>query len=86
MAIKTISLEIDAYDKLRQAKRGDRESFSSVVRRAHWDDAASTAGEILEGLRAAVQRRPEILLSEQDLGLLARRRRTARRRTPRKKR
>jgi predicted CopG family antitoxin len=33
MATKTITLELDAYEKLRAAKRG-RESFSSVVRRA----------------------------------------------------
>jgi hypothetical protein len=36
MAIKTISLELDAYEKLRQAKRGG-ESFSAVVRRARFD-------------------------------------------------
>jgi hypothetical protein len=81
MAIKTISLEIDAYEKLRQAKRSDRESFSSVVRRARWDDAAPTAGEILEGLRDSARRRPEILLSSDDLRRMARRRRTARRKT-----
>lgn len=33
MAIKTISLELDAYERLKRAKRG-KESFSSVVRRA----------------------------------------------------
>ena len=33
MATKTITLEIDAYEKLKAAKRGG-ESFSSVVRRA----------------------------------------------------
>lgn len=34
MPTKTISLEIDAYEKLRSAKRFPRESFSEVVRRA----------------------------------------------------
>ncbi len=33
MPTKTISLEIDAYEKLRRAKRFPRESFSEVVRR-----------------------------------------------------
>lgn len=35
MATKTISLELDAYEVLRKAKRGG-ESFSAVVRRAHF--------------------------------------------------
>ncbi len=34
MATKTISLEIEAYEKLRRAKRFPRESFSEVVLRA----------------------------------------------------
>lgn len=35
MATKTISLELDAYEKLRRAKHGG-ESFSAVVRRARF--------------------------------------------------
>jgi predicted CopG family antitoxin len=35
MPTKTISLELDAYEKLRRAKRFPRESFSEVVRRVH---------------------------------------------------
>ena len=34
MATKTISLELDAYERLRKARRTPSESFSSVVRRA----------------------------------------------------
>jgi hypothetical protein len=34
MATKTISLEIEAYEKLRRAKRFPRESFTEVVLRA----------------------------------------------------
>ena len=45
MATKTITLELDAYEKLRQAKRGG-ESFTEVVRRAVWVDAPAT-GEAL---------------------------------------
>ena len=45
MPNKTITLEIDAYEKLRAAKRGG-ESFTEVVRRAVIPDAAPT-GKIL---------------------------------------
>jgi hypothetical protein len=38
MATKTISLELEAYEKLRRAKKGG-ESFSAVVRRARFDNA-----------------------------------------------
>jgi hypothetical protein len=51
MAIKTISLELDAYERLRRAKRG-KESFSSVVRRARFDAPESTGSAILEETRA----------------------------------
>ena len=47
MATKTITLELDAYEKLRKAKRTARESFSSVVRRAVFPDAPTTAGDLL---------------------------------------
>lgn len=46
MAIKTISLEIDAYDRLKRAKRG-KESFSAVVRRARFDAPESSGSAIL---------------------------------------
>jgi hypothetical protein len=49
MATKTITLEIDAYEKLKRHKR-ERESFSAVVRRARWDDSA-TAGQVLAALQ-----------------------------------
>jgi hypothetical protein len=81
MATKTISLEMDAYERLRSAKRNERESFSSVVRRAHWNDVAPAAGEVLKSLQLAVQVRPDLLLPEAALDRLARRRRTTRART-----
>ena len=52
MATKTISLEIDAYEKLRVAKLRERESFSSVVRRAVFPAAAHTGAAVLEKLTA----------------------------------
>jgi predicted CopG family antitoxin len=50
MATKTISLELDAYEKLRRAKTGDRESFSEVVRRAVFPASPHTGAAVLEEL------------------------------------
>ncbi len=61
MATKTITLEIDAYNKLRAAKNG-RESFSSVVRRALLPNAKKTGESLL-----AVLKSREALLTEEDL-------------------
>jgi len=81
MAIKTISLELDAYDKLKRAKRSARESFSNVVRRAKWDDAPLTAGEALESLKSLVKEKPDVLLDEDVLKRMAKRKRTVRSKT-----
>jgi len=51
MATKTISLELDAYEKLKAAKRRERESFSSVVRRASFNAPPHTGAAVLESLR-----------------------------------
>ena len=51
MATRTITLELDAYEKLRAAKRG-RESFSSVVRRCILPDGPKTGKALLDYLRA----------------------------------
>ena len=45
MAVKTITLELDAYDKLRAAKKAG-ESFSEVVRRCHFSDSPPTGAEL----------------------------------------
>ena len=50
MATKTITLELDAYEKVRQAKRGG-ESFTEVVRRAVWPDAPATGESLLNYFR-----------------------------------
>ena len=47
MSTKTITLELDAYEKLRLAKRGG-ESFTEVVRRAVWVDAPATGASLHE--------------------------------------
>lgn len=53
MATKTISLRIEAYERLRRARRDPSESFSDVVMRAEWPDLGLTAGQLL----AAYERR-----------------------------
>jgi hypothetical protein len=79
MATKTISLELDAYEKLRRAKRDPGESFSSVVRRARWDDLPLNAGALLEDLRELSRCHPEILLDAETLDLMEHRTRSVRR-------
>ena len=49
MPTKTISLELDAYEKLRRAKRAG-ESFSGVVRRTRFGPADASGASILAAL------------------------------------
>lgn len=51
MATKTITLEMDAYEKLRGAKRPG-ESFTEVVRRAEFADSPLTGAGLLAYLAA----------------------------------
>jgi hypothetical protein len=64
MATKTISLEIDAYERLRRAKRTPSESFSSVVRRAVFPDSVSTAGDLLTSVRERTSKKRALLTEE----------------------
>ena len=80
MATKTISLELDAYEKLRRAKRTPRESFSSVVRRAKFVDEPRTAREALAALEDLRRRRPECFLGDEALDRIDRRAGSRRRR------
>lgn len=52
MATKTISVHLDAYERLRAARRSPRESFSQVILRARWPQETLTGRELLEWLRA----------------------------------
>ncbi len=51
MATKTITLELDAYEKLRAAKRG-RESFSSVVRRVVIPGESKSGAKVIAYFKA----------------------------------
>jgi predicted CopG family antitoxin len=59
-------LEIDAYDRLRRAKRTPSESFSSVVRRAVFPGSPSTAADILVAIKDRMSKH-RALLSEEAL-------------------
>jgi Putative antitoxin len=67
MASKTISLKLEAYEKLKAARRYPTESFSEVVLRATWPEDTITAGELLSLCR---ERGP--LLTEEELDHLDR--------------
>jgi predicted CopG family antitoxin len=69
VATKTIALELDAYEKLRRAKRAPSESFSSVVRRAVFVDASVTASELLRILERQM-REGRVLIDEATLNRL----------------
>lgn len=51
MATKTITLELDAYEKLKAAKKAG-ESFTEVVRRASFANAPLTGSDLRAYLRA----------------------------------
>lgn len=53
MATKTISIDTEAYERLRSARLTPNESFSRVIKRAHWRSEQKTAGALLRGMETA---------------------------------
>ncbi|MPZ53042.1 MAG: hypothetical protein GEU79_09985 [Acidimicrobiia bacterium] len=47
MPSKTISLRIEAYERLKRARRYPSESFSQVVLRASWPNEGITGAQLL---------------------------------------
>jgi predicted CopG family antitoxin len=62
MATKTISLKIEAYERLRRARRSPEESFSDVVLRATWPVETVNGQELL-----GLYRSRGSLLSEEEI-------------------
>ena len=52
MGIKTVSLKVEAYNRLKSARRYPGESFSEVVLRATWPEDTVTGAEFLGMWRA----------------------------------
>ena len=61
MSTTTISLDLDAYDRLRHARIRPDESFSQVIKRARWDTPPSTAAALLRALENAPVPEAEVL-------------------------
>jgi predicted CopG family antitoxin len=71
MATKTISLRIEAYERLRAARRYPDESFSQVILRARWPEETITAADLLRHVRHTGAR-----LTEESLERIERLKRT----------
>ena len=48
MPSKTISLSVEAYERLNRNRIGAGDSFSQIVMRASWEEETVTAAELLE--------------------------------------
>lgn len=61
MATKTISVDLEAYERLRSARVRPGESFSQVIKRASWSRSPSTGATLLAALEDAEPLPEEVL-------------------------
>jgi hypothetical protein len=52
MATKTISIDLEAYERLCRARRSRTESFSRVIKRARWEPPATSCASFLGAISA----------------------------------
>ncbi len=67
MATKTISIDLKAYERLRQARQTPEESFSRVIHRAKWRPGQRSCGDLLDDLE-----RKRLYISAKEIGRLER--------------
>jgi predicted CopG family antitoxin len=65
MATKTISIDLDAYDRLAMARTHEKESFSRVIKRAQWQKSRTTGRDLLD-LLDSLPRAPRKTVEELD--------------------
>ena len=53
MATKTISIDSEAYKRLRKARKHPKESFSQVIRRGRWEEGGATTQSWVESFDEA---------------------------------
>ena len=63
MAVKTVTLKLEAYERLRAARSYPGESFSDVVLRARWAEDTVTGAQLLA---LVTSRGPAFALDELD--------------------
>jgi hypothetical protein len=61
MTTKTISIDLEAYERLRRARLAPDESFSRVIKRARWRNEPKTAAGLLRALQDAPLPDPAVL-------------------------
>jgi len=63
MATKTISIDLEAYERLKRARLSARDSFSQVIKRATWEHKTKSCGDLLAALATLPTAAESILAS-----------------------